>query len=116
MFYLHTDQTVCPCDCIYHEKVETAKNKTRQKKSLDELKVELEPQLQKMKKNLTVDTSTLSAFINRKVSKGDERKSSKQIGVIGIVFLTVELLMVVVVDMISFVQRWSCFKKIEIQH
>jgi FKBP-type peptidyl-prolyl cis-trans isomerase (trigger factor) len=67
VFYLHTDQTVCPCDCIYHEKVETAKNKTRQKKSMDELKVELGPQLQKMKKNLTVDTSTLSAFINRLV-------------------------------------------------
>lgn len=83
---------------------------------MEELKVELGPELEKMQKNLTVDTSTLSAFINRKISKGDERKSSKQIGAIGIVFLTVELSMLVVVDMISFGQRWSCFKRFGIKH
>lgn len=110
------NETVCPCDCIYHEKVEAAKNKTRQKKSVDELKAELAPQLKEMQKNLTVDTSTLSAFINRKVSKGDERKSSKQIGAIGIVFLTVELSMLVVVDMISFGQRWACLKRLGKKH
>lgn len=106
-----SDETVCPCDCIYYEKMEAFKNKTREKKSIEEIKEDLGPQLREMEKNLTVDTSTLSAYVSKKVSKDDKRQSSKQIGVVGIIFLTLELLTLILADLLSFRQHWTFIKE-----
>ncbi|XP_063428169.1 uncharacterized protein LOC134711485 [Mytilus trossulus] len=104
------NETVCLCDCVYFDKMEAFKNKTREKKSMEELKEEMAPELAEMKKNLTVDPKTMSSFLNTKVSKGDERKSSKQIGVLGIVFLTIEVCALVLADLISYRQHWAMIR------
>ncbi|XP_052105748.1 uncharacterized protein LOC127738502 [Mytilus californianus] len=104
------NETVCACDCVYFDKMEMFKNQTREKKSMEKLKEEMAPELAEMKKNLTVDPKTMSSFLNTKVSKGDERKSSKQIGVLGIVFLTIEVCALVLADLISFRQHWAMIR------
>lgn len=77
---------------------------------MEELKEEMAPELAEMKKNLTVDPKKMSSFLNTKVSKGDERKSSKQIGVLGIVFLTIEVCALVLADLISYRQHWAMIR------
>ncbi|XP_076098945.1 uncharacterized protein LOC143068624 [Mytilus galloprovincialis] len=104
------NETVCLCDCVYFDKLEAFKNQTREKKSMEELKEEMAPELAEMKKNLTVDPKKMSSFLNTKVSKGDERKSSKQIGVLGIVFLTIEVCALVLADLISYRQHWAMIR------
>ncbi|CAC5368363.1 unnamed protein product [Mytilus coruscus] len=104
------NETVCACDCVYFDKTEMFKNQTREKKSMEELKEKMAPELAEMKKNLTVDPKTMSSFLNTKVSKDDKRKSSKQIGVLGIVFLTIEVCAIVLADLISFRQHWAMIR------
>jgi hypothetical protein len=48
--------------------------------TLDELRVVLLPVTNKLRKELLVDKKTLSAYINKRISKQDNRQSSQQIG------------------------------------
>jgi hypothetical protein len=69
--------------------------------TLDELRVVLLPVTNKLRKELLVDKKTLSAYINKRISKQDNRQSSQQIGVGGILFLTILTCAIILADLTS---------------
>lgn len=69
--------------------------------TLDELRVVLLPVTNQLRKELLVDKKTLSAYINKRISKQDNRQSSQQIGVCGILFLTIVTCAIILADLTS---------------
>lgn len=60
----------------------------------------------KLRKDLLIDTTVLSSNINRRISKNDDRPSSKRIGYVGIIVLCVALCAIVLADLTSLPIPW----------
>lgn len=82
--------------------------------TLDELRVVLLPVTNKLRRELLVDKKTLSAYINKRISKQDNRQSSQQIGVSGILFLTILTCAIILADLTSLPIFLAESKKISI--
>ena len=70
-----------------------------------ELKELLKDDIATLEKELSVDASSLSASINKKISALDERQSSERIGYIGIIMIIVPLALMVLLDLGSLFRR-----------
>ncbi|XP_052704763.1 uncharacterized protein LOC128180666 [Crassostrea angulata] len=91
----------CPCHCskIYHPNLNI--NLTAEEKE----------EINEMKKNLTVEKSTLSSTIRKFTCAEDDRSSSQTIGVLGACFLAVTFGLVIIVDSIRVINFLSCTRK-----
>lgn len=69
--------------------------------TLEELRVALLPVTNQLRKELLVNKKTLSAYINKRISRQDYRQSSQQIGVGGILFLTLLTCAIILADLTS---------------
>lgn len=91
----------CPCHCskIYHPNLNT--NLTAEEKE----------KIKEMKKNLTVEKSTLSSTVRKLICAEDDRSSSQTIGVLGACFLAVTFGLVIIADFTRVINFLSCTRK-----
>ncbi|XP_071123977.1 uncharacterized protein [Mytilus edulis] len=92
-----------PCRCEYRRKLEHWGSKIIPNLTREELLKELESELQNIKKELKVNKTQLSSSIRRPSSATNKRKSSKAIGLAGAAFICIVVGLVVLVDVLSFV-------------
>ena len=92
---------MCPCSCEYKHNLDywAAQNKTNH--TMEELREILAPVTEKLEKELKVDTTNLSATINKRISAKDSRKSSQSLGIMGIVFLSLIFGGIILIDLTS---------------
>ncbi|CAG2250835.1 unnamed protein product [Mytilus edulis] len=83
--------------------------------TLEEWQVILAPVIQKLEKELKLDTSNLSSTINKRISAKDSRPSSQTFGMLGIVFLSFIVGGVIFVDITSFKRHRDALKKVGIR-
>jgi hypothetical protein len=96
-----SDDLTCQCSCEYKNRLDYWASFTSDNYTLTELKEVLTPVTEQLRRELLVDTQTLSATINKRVSKHDDRTSSKQLGFAGIAFLSLLLTAIVFIDLTS---------------
>lgn len=91
----------CPCHCskIYHPNLNI--NLTAEEKE----------KIKEMKKNLTVEKSTLSSTVRKLICAEDDRSSSQTIGVLGACFLAVTFGLVIIADFTRVINFLSCTRK-----
>ncbi|CAG2228271.1 unnamed protein product [Mytilus edulis] len=89
---LSSENCVCPCDFV-------SKNITAEM---------LQNRIDELKRILTVDKTTLSSYIRKHTSAKDERPSSKAIGSMGILLLTLTICFIVLIDLSTFCQYIKC--------
>ncbi|XP_076090211.1 uncharacterized protein LOC143062384 [Mytilus galloprovincialis] len=108
-------EPMCPCSCEYKDKLIfwAAQNQTNH--TLEEWQVILAPVIQKLEKELKLDTSNLSSTINKRISAKDSRPSSQTFGMLGIVFLSFIVGGVIFVDITSFKRHRDALKKVGIR-
>ncbi|VDI57282.1 Hypothetical predicted protein [Mytilus galloprovincialis] len=70
-----------------------------------ELEQILEPILLKTKDELKLNKTKLSSYKRKRNSAQDSRKSSKQIGIIGVIFIGVVISLVILIDVVEIRQR-----------
>lgn len=70
-----------------------------------ELEQILEPILLKTKDELKLNKTKLSSYKRKRNSAQDSRKSSKQIGIIGVIFIGVVIILVILIDVVEIRQR-----------
>lgn len=100
---------MCPCDCGFRKRLDVLS--TESSIPIAELEIILAPLLEEIKKNLSVDVSKLSATIRKKQSAADKRPSASQMGVLGIILLTVIFGLLVLVDITSIPQHIAMWKQ-----
>ena len=98
-FYL--DSRLCPCNCEYRDKLIYWGSQIITNKTYEELMEELKPKIQKLKEELYINKTSLSSNIRRKKSAPDNRKSSKNIGYLGVFLVAVVISLVVIIDIVS---------------
>ncbi|XP_052091478.1 uncharacterized protein LOC127728247 isoform X2 [Mytilus californianus] len=105
-------EPMCPCNCEYKDKLNfwAAQNQTNH--TMEELREILAPVLQKLEKELKVDTSNLSSTVNKRISAKDSRPSSQKLGMLGIVFLSLIVGGIILVDITSLQRHRDTVKKI----
>ena len=96
-----SDYLTCQCSCDYKKRLDYWASITSDNYTLAELKEVLTPVTEQLRRELLVDTKILSATINKRVSKNDDRTSSKQLGFAGIAFLSLLLVAIVLIDLTS---------------
>ena len=69
--------------------------------TMEEWRIILAPVLEEITKNLTLDKINLSAYLRTITSASDKRPSSKYIGVLGILLLTLFAIIIVFLDLLS---------------
>ncbi|CAC5400308.1 unnamed protein product [Mytilus coruscus] len=87
-----SENCLCPCDFV-------SKNITAEM---------LQSRIEELKRILTVDKTSLSSFIRKYNSAKDERPSSKAIGSMGILLLTLTICFIVLIDLSTFCQYIQC--------
>nr|XP_022293845.1 uncharacterized protein LOC111104278 [Crassostrea virginica] len=100
-----SNETMCPCDCDYMDKIDYWNNRSNEyaNKTLLEIYEALLPQLEATKKALEEDKKQLSSYQATKTSAADSRPSAKQVGgTVGVVFVCVFLGLVVAFDLSSY--------------
>ena len=73
--------------------------------TLDEIKDILKDDLAQLTKELSVDTESLSATINKRISAPDSRPSSQSIGCVGIIFIVIPFAFIFIIDFTRFFKR-----------
>ncbi|CAG2192168.1 unnamed protein product [Mytilus edulis] len=108
-------EPMCPCSCEYKDKLIfwAAQNQTNH--TLEGWRMILAPVIQKLEKELKLDTSNLSSTINKRISAKDSRPSSQTFGMLGIVFLSFIVGGVIFVDITSFKRHRDALKKVGIR-
>lgn len=89
----------CHCSKIYHPNLNI--NLTAEEKE----------EIKEMKKNLTVEKSTLSSTVRKLICAEDDRSSSQTIGVLGACFLAVTFGLVIIADFTRVINFLSCTRK-----
>lgn len=89
---LSSENCVCPCDFV-------SNNITAEM---------LQNRIDELKRILTVDKTTLSSYIRKHTSSKDDRPSSKAIGSMGILLLTLTICVIVLIDLSTFCQYVKC--------
>ena len=92
-FFSELENHLCKCNCW------ALNNKNNY--TIEELKDALNHVTKKLRKDLLIDTTVLSSTINRRISKNDDRPSSKHIGYVGITVLCVVICAIVLADLTS---------------
>lgn len=89
---------LCPCSCAYKARLEYWNTQNIQNHTMAEWREILAPVLREITKNLTVNKDTLSSTIRKRTSAPDKRKSSRYIGFLGIVLISIFCLIIVSFD------------------
>ncbi|XP_052104627.1 uncharacterized protein LOC127737764 [Mytilus californianus] len=98
-------QMPCMCPC---SSVSTKWNfLANMNMSIAELKIFLNDYLDELKRNLTIDKTTTSAYLNTKISAPDDRKSSVSIGYFGLFLVGIPLVFIVCSDAMRFVMQFQ---------
>ncbi|XP_063419887.1 uncharacterized protein LOC134705045 [Mytilus trossulus] len=105
-------EPMCPCNCDYKDKLDywAAQNQTNH--TMEEWREILAPVLEKLEKELKVDTSNLSSTVNKLISAKDSRPSSQKLGMLGIVFLSLIVGGIILVDITSLPRHCKTAKSI----
>ncbi|XP_062601634.1 uncharacterized protein LOC134263317 [Saccostrea cucullata] len=78
------------------------------------LTAEQEAEIKEIKRNLTVEKSTLSSSVRRRTSAPDDRRSSQTVGLFGICFLTLTFGFLVFADCIRAIDLINCQQRHDI--
>ncbi|CAG2231628.1 unnamed protein product [Mytilus edulis] len=105
-------EPMCPCNCDYKDKLDywAAQNQTNH--TMEEWREILAPVLEKLEKELKVDTSNLSSTVNKRISAKDSRPSSQKLGMLGIVCLSLIVGGIILVDITSLPRHCQTAKSI----
>ncbi|XP_052091479.1 uncharacterized protein LOC127728247 isoform X3 [Mytilus californianus] len=105
-------EPMCPCNCEYKDKLDfwAAQNQTNH--TMEELREILAPVLQKLEKELKVDTRNLSSTVNKRISAKDSRPSAQKLGMLGIVFLSLIVGGIILADITSLPRHCETAKNI----
>ena len=76
----------------------------------------LAPKLQKLQEELKIDKTALSRNIQKHRSASDNRKSSEQIGMVGLTVLSIVLGLIVLIEVISIRKHIETVRKIHGVH
>ncbi|CAC5373947.1 unnamed protein product [Mytilus coruscus] len=95
-----THKCRCPCSKMGRLSVVDLSNFTK-----EELLQMLQTKIKKIEKELRVNKSTISAVRNKLISKMENRTSAMQMGYVAIVFLSVTVGCIIMIDLISF-RNW----------
>ncbi|XP_052090756.1 uncharacterized protein LOC127727681 [Mytilus californianus] len=96
--FIQVNESMCPCLCSFKEKLEFWKNKNFTKEEMLEY---MEPFLKQALEAMKLEQKTLSKNIRKRTSARDGRKSSQQIGIVGIVFIVATFGGIIVFDIIA---------------
>jgi hypothetical protein len=89
---------LCPCSCAYKQRLEYWSAQNIPNHTIAEWREILASVLHEINKNLTVKKDTLSSTIRKRTSAPDNRESSRNIGLLGIVLISLFCLIVVSFD------------------
>ncbi|XP_063420513.1 neural cell adhesion molecule L1-like protein [Mytilus trossulus] len=92
------ESTTCQCLCSFKQKLEFWKNKNFTKEEMLEY---MAPFLKKTLEEMKLEQNKLSKNIRKRTSAKDDRKSSQQIGLVGIVFIAATFGVIIVFDIIA---------------
>ena len=101
LFFSFSGEELCPCSCEYKERVDHWLSQDNPNHTMEEWRIILAPVLEEITKNLTLDKINLSAYLRTITSASDKRPSSKYIGVLGILLLTLFAIIIVFLDLLS---------------
>lgn len=73
--------------------------------SRNDLILILKSELDSIRQNLIIDTKTISAYRNKKISAPDYRKSSAVMGYSGVALISVPILFVLIIDAMRFCKK-----------
>ncbi|XP_052093957.1 neuroglian-like [Mytilus californianus] len=95
------NKPMCPCSCEFKAKLDYWASQNATNYTMAELRVILNPVLDEIKRNLTVDVSKLTKTKSKYMSAKDNRSSASQVGALGIVFMTVVVGGLILIDILS---------------
>ncbi|XP_071154412.1 neuroglian-like [Mytilus edulis] len=95
------NEPMCPCSCEFKRKLDYWASQNTTNYTMAELRVILAPVLEEIKRNLTVDKSTLTKTKLKYISAKDNRSSASQVGAVGIAFMTVVIGGLILIDILS---------------
>lgn len=96
-----SDEPMCPCSCEFKRKLDYWASQNTTNYTMDQLRVILAPVLDEIKRNLTVDKSTLTKTKLKYISAKDNRSSASQVGAVGIAFMTIVIGGLILIDILS---------------
>ncbi|VDH96763.1 Hypothetical predicted protein [Mytilus galloprovincialis] len=96
--YIQVNESMCPCLCSFKQKLEFWKNKNFTKEEMLEY---MAPFLKKTLEEMKLEQNKLSKNIRKRTSAKDDRTSSQQIGLVGIVFIAATFGVIIVFDIIA---------------
>ncbi|XP_071153631.1 lachesin-like [Mytilus edulis] len=96
--YIQVNESMCPCLCSFKQKLEFWKNKNFTKEEMLEY---MAPFLKKTLEEMKLEQNKLSKNIRKRTSAKDDRTSSQQIGLVGIVFIAAAFGVIIVFDIIA---------------
>ncbi|XP_033760578.1 uncharacterized protein LOC117342510 [Pecten maximus] len=103
------DPDMCECECDYHDKLQKWKERAEEEKRLnvtaEEKREEAEIELKNTKRQLAVNTSTLSSNTRKYVSAEDNRTTAVSLGFMGAVLIAFMVAGIVACDLISIKQH-----------
>ena len=108
MYSVIADTAMCGCNCEYKMRLDHWASQEPTNYTLEELKTILLPVTQKIRKDLLVNTSTLSSTIYKLKCMQDDRPSSQKMGFVGIAVLSIVVSALVIADLTSLSQ---CVRK-----
>ncbi|VDH91350.1 Hypothetical predicted protein [Mytilus galloprovincialis] len=98
--YIQVNESIdmCTCQCSFKEKINFWKKKNF---TQEEMLAYMEPSLKKVLDEMKLQKDKLSQSIRKRTSAKDDRKSSTQIGIAGVVFIGATFGLIIVIDIIS---------------
>lgn len=104
-----TAEKMCPCDCEFKRRLEILS--TNSDIPIEELKIQLAPEIEQLKKSLAVDVTKLASSRRKKISAGDKRKSSEQIGYVGAIIIAIVFGLVILIDIVAIKRFYTVFRR-----
>ncbi|CAC5384967.1 unnamed protein product [Mytilus coruscus] len=94
-------EPLCLCSCEYKQKLEYWSTLNATNHTLEELREILKPVLLELQRNLTVDKKMLSSYVRKHNSAKDKRPSSENIGIVGVIFISIVVGLVIFIDIVA---------------
>ena len=94
---------MCPCSCAYKAKLEFWKKMNFTTQQMLEY---MAPLMKEVMDDMKLDKKKISKNIRKRTSAPDERKSAQQMGVVGIVVISVAFGMIIIFDILA-IRRYA---------